>query len=149
MKTKATLALLCILQTFICLGCKDENLQQKATTQTEVNNETQNISEEKTAAITTIKTITNKESKENNEDQKSENLMDTQAKVYTDIFGKLGGVEELQGIESYMDLVKKMDASPATKKQLTAQYELYANSLDPEKKEALKKELLEALKPKK
>jgi len=149
MKTQTILlAVIFAITTLLCIGCEEEQLKNN-NQETELNVlseiETKDISEEK--RITKYNSNENFEEK-NKIDKEPLNLLDTQAKVYTDIFGKLGGVEELQGIEGYMDLVEKMDASPETKKQLTEQYELYSNSLDPKKKEVLKKQLLEALKPK-
>lgn len=143
-----TLTFICITVFLITLiSCNQANPKEVTTTREVTAKEeevTQKISEEKTTSATAVK----EEATEEAAAKEPMNLLDEQAKIYTDVFGKLGGVEELQGIEGYMDLVKKMDASPETKKQLTAQYKLYANSLDPEKKEALKKQLLEALKPK-
>ena len=82
--------------------------------------------------------------------ENTENFMDLQAKTYGDIFGNMMNIEELKGVEDFMSLVSKMDASPEMKKKLTEQYQLYSNSLDPEKKELVKAQfntlLLQAIK---
>ena len=145
MKTQTILLIVCSLSLTVLFGCKEEkkeHTQQESQIIAHQEVANKNISEEKTAA-----TPAKQETKQTKDDEPM-NLLDTQAKVYTDIFGKLGGVEELQGIEGYMDLVNKMDATPETKKQLTEQYKLYSNSIDPEKKEQLKAQLLAALKSK-
>ncbi len=142
MKTKTILILACSVFTALFFGCKEEQLKPQTVIQSSEEITSQHISEEKTA-ITTAVTKTKTDPVKTEDPM---NLLDTQAKIYTDIFGNLGGVEELQGIEGFMDLVKKMDATPETKKQLTEQYKLYSNSLDPKKKEELKAALLKAMK---
>lgn len=140
MKTQTIVIAVLIIQSFLWTACaedKKEKTETQSINQSSTSVKSQHISEEKTAVVTETKTHTQEKTK----DENPENLMDMQAKVYTDVFGKLGGVEELQGIEGYMDLVEKMDASPETKKQLTEHYELYSKSLDPEKKEELKAQL--------
>lgn len=78
------------------------------------------------------------------------NLLDLQANVYGDIFGRMLKIEEFQGIDDFMSLVNKMDASPKMKAKLTEQYQAYNNSLDPDKKELAKAQfntlLLKAIK---
>lgn len=139
MKTQTTLVLFCMFFTILFFGCKEENkesFKQQTVIQSAQEIATQPISEER--IIEEKKTI------QDTDQTKTEdplNVLDMQAKIYTDVFANLGGVEELQGIENFMDLIEKADATPETKKQLTEHYELYSNSLDPEKKEELKAQM--------
>ena len=73
------------------------------------------------------------------------NLLDQQAQVLGNIFGDLGGMEEMKGIQGYMDLLNKSDVSPELKKKLTEQYQLIALSDDPEKKKEMELKLTEML----
>lgn len=77
------------------------------------------------------------------------NLLDQQAQVLGNIFGDLGGVEEMKGINGYMDLLSKSDVSPELKTKLKEQYNLIALTGDPLKKKeqeiALTKMLKKAL----
>lgn len=65
------------------------------------------------------------------------NLLDQQAQVLGNIFGDLGGMEEMKGIDGYMDLLNKSNLSPENKKKLTEQYQLIALSDDPKKKKEM------------
>lgn len=73
------------------------------------------------------------------------NLLDLQANVYGDIFGRMMNIEEFKGVEDFMSLIDKMEASPKTKAKLTEQYHAYNNSLDPNKKELAKAQFNELL----
>lgn len=73
------------------------------------------------------------------------NLLDQQAQVLGNIFGDLGGMEEMKGINGYMDLLNKSDMSPELKKKLTEQYQLIALSDDPKKKKEMELKLTEML----
>ena len=73
------------------------------------------------------------------------NLLDLQANVYGDIFGRMLNIEEFQGIDDFMSLVDKMETSPKMKAKLTEQYQAYDNSLDPDKKELAKAQFNELL----
>jgi hypothetical protein len=73
------------------------------------------------------------------------NLLDQQAQVLGNIFGDLGGMEDMKGINGYMDLLKKSDVDPALKTKLTEQYNLIALSDDPKKKKELELKLTEML----
>lgn len=77
------------------------------------------------------------------------NLLDQQAQVLGNIFGDLGGVEEMKGINGYIDLLSKSDVSPELKTKLKQQYNLIALTDDPLKKKeqeiALTKMLKKAL----
>ena len=74
-----------------------------------------------------------------------ENLLDQQAQVLGNIFGDLGGMEEMKGINGYMDLLNKSDLSPELKKKLTEQYQLIALSDDPKKKKEMELKFTEML----
>ena len=65
------------------------------------------------------------------------NVLDQQAQVLGNIFGDLGGIKEMQGIDGYMDLLNKSDVDPELKKKLTEQYKLIALSDDPKKKKEM------------
>lgn len=82
---------------------------------------------------------------QDNKTTSTENFMDLQANVYGDIFGNMMDIDALKGIDDFMSLVNKMDASPELKEQLVSQYELYSNSLDPKKKEIVKVQFNELL----
>lgn len=69
------------------------------------------------------------------------NLLDQQAQVLGNIFGNIGGIEEMQGINGYMDLLKKSDLNPELKEKLTEQYQLIALSDDPKKKKEMEVKL--------
>lgn len=73
------------------------------------------------------------------------NLLDQQAQMLGNIFGDLGGMEEMKGINGYMDLLNKSDVSPELKKKLTEQYQLIALSDDPNKKKEMELKLTEML----
>ncbi len=73
------------------------------------------------------------------------NLLDQQAQVLGNIFGDLGGIEEMQGINGYMDLLNKSDLSPELKKKFTEQYELIALGDDPKKKKEMELKLSQML----
>ncbi len=73
-----------------------------------------------------------------NKTEGTTNLLDMQANTYGDIFGNMMNVEEFKGIDDFMSLVNKMDATPEMKAKLTEQYQFYNSSLDPEKKEQAK-----------
>jgi len=87
-------------------------------------------------------TAQNSDTKKETKDAKEPmNMMDTQAKMYGNIFADLGGGVEFENVDSFMDLVNNMDASPEIKEKLTEQYNLYSNSLNSKKKDSLKVEL--------
>lgn len=69
------------------------------------------------------------------------NLLDQQAQVLGNIFGDIGGVKEMQGINGYMDLLKKSDLSPELKQKLTEQYQIIALGNDPKKKKEMEVKL--------
>lgn len=73
------------------------------------------------------------------------NALDQQAQVLGNIFGDLGGMKEMQGIESYMDLLNKSDVDPELKKKLTEQYKIIALSDDPKKKKEMELKLSKML----
>ena len=73
------------------------------------------------------------------------NLLDQQAQVLGNIFGDLGGMKEMQGIEGYMDLLNKSDVPPELKQKLTEQYKLIALSDDPKKKKEMELKLTKML----
>jgi ubiquinone biosynthesis protein Coq4 len=73
------------------------------------------------------------------------NFLDLQANTYGDIFGNMLQIEEFKGIDDFMSLVNKMDATPEMKAKLKEQYQFYNNSLDPEKKELAKAQYNELL----
>ncbi|GEM_PF-1631320 len=73
------------------------------------------------------------------------NALDQQAQVLGNIFGDLGGMKEMQGIEGYMDLLNKSDVSPELKKKLTEQYKVIALSDDPKKKKEMELKLSKML----
>jgi len=85
--------------------------------------------------------VTTTESKTEN----TTNFLDLQANIYGDIFGRMLNVEEFKGVEDFMSLVDKMDASPKMKAKLIEQYQAYDNSLDPDKKELAKAQFNELL----
>ena len=78
------------------------------------------------------------------------NFLDLQANTYGDIFGNMLHIEEFKGVDDFMSMVNKMEATPEMKAKLTEQYQFYNNSLDPEKKELAKAQfnalLLKAMK---
>lgn len=69
------------------------------------------------------------------------NLLDQQAQVLGNIFGDVGGMEEMKGIDGYMDLLNKSNLSPELKTKLTEQYNLLALSDDPKKKKEMELKL--------
>lgn len=69
------------------------------------------------------------------------NLLDQQAQVLGNIFGDIGGVTEMQGINGYMDLLNKSDLSPELKKKYTEQYKIIALTEDPKKKKEMELKL--------
>jgi len=73
------------------------------------------------------------------------NLLDQQAQVLGNVFGDIGGVKEMQGIENYMDLLKKSDLSPELKQKFTEQYKIIALSDDPKKKKEMEFKLSQML----
>lgn len=73
------------------------------------------------------------------------NPLDQQAQVLGNIFGDLGGMEEMKGIDGYMDLLKKSDLSPELKTKFTEQYQLISLSNDPKKKKEMEFKLTEML----
>jgi len=73
------------------------------------------------------------------------NLLDQQAQVLGNIFGDLGGMEEMKGINGYMDLLDKSDLSPELKKKFTEQYQIIALSDDPKKKKEMELKLSQML----
>ena len=85
-----------------------------------------------------------------NKTEGTNNLLDLQANVYGDVFGRMLNVEEFKGVEDFMSLVDKIDTSPKMKAKLIEQYQAYDSSLDPDKKELAKAEfnalLLKAMK---
>jgi len=94
--------------------------------------------------------VTTTETKTENQTDNTTNFLDLQANVYGDIFGRMLNVEEFKGVEDFMSLVDKMDASPKMKAKLIEQYQAYDTSLDPDKKELAKAQfnalLLKAMK---
>lgn len=82
-------------------------------------------------------TSTKEKHKTQNNLPKDGNLLDQQVQVLGNIFGDLGGMQELQGINGYMDLLNKSDVSPELKKKLSEQYQLIALSDDPKKKKEM------------
>lgn len=89
------------------------------------------ICQEQLPGITTTKKKT----------EQTNNFLDMQANVYGDIFGNKMNVEEFKGIEGFMDMVNKLDASPEMKTKLTEQYQSYSKSLDNKEKELAKGKL--------
>lgn len=73
------------------------------------------------------------------------NLLDQQAQVLGNVFGDIGGVKEMQGIEGYMDLLKKSNLSPELKQKFTEQYKIIALSDDPKKKKEMEGKLSQML----
>ncbi len=73
------------------------------------------------------------------------NLLDQQAQVLGNVFGDIGGMKEMQGIEGYMDLLKKSDVDPELKQKLTEQYKVIALSDDPKKKKEMELKLTKML----
>jgi len=94
--------------------------------------------------------VTTTESKTENKTESTTNFLDLQANTYGDIFGNKMNIEEFKGIDDFMSLVDKMDASPKMKANLIEQYQAYDSSLDPDKKEIAKAQfnalLLKAMK---
>lgn len=90
-------------------------------------------------------TPTNNKSKTQNNLPAEGNLLDQQAQVLGTIFGDLGGMEEMKGINGYMDLLAQSDLSPELKQKFTEQYNLIALSDDPAKKKELELKLSEML----
>lgn len=90
-------------------------------------------------------TPTNKNPKTQNNLPAEGNLLDQQAQVLGTIFGDLGGMEEMKGINGYMDLLAQSDLSPELKQKFTEQYNLIALSDDPAKKKELELKLSEML----
>lgn len=90
-------------------------------------------------------TSTKEKTKTHNNLPADANLLDQQAQVLGTIFGDLGGMEEMKGIEGYMDLLNKSDVSPELKVKLTEQYQLLALSDDPKKKKEMELKLSEML----
>ncbi|MEP0262634.1 hypothetical protein [Dokdonia sp.] len=90
-------------------------------------------------------TSTKEKSKTQNNLPADGNLLDQQAQVLGDIFGDLGGMKEMQGIEGYMDLLNKSDINPELKQKLTEQYKLIALSDDPKKKKEMELKLTKML----
>lgn len=86
-------------------------------------------------------TSTEKTQKTTNNLPTDGNLLDQQAQVLGNIFGDLGGMEEMKGINGYMDLLNKSDLSPELKKKLTEQYKIIALSDDPKKKKEMELKL--------
>jgi len=80
-----------------------------------------------------------------NKTEDTKNFLDLQANIYGDIFGNKMNIEEFKGIDDFMSLVDKMDATPKMKAKLIEQYEAYNNSLDPKKKELAKAQFNELL----
>jgi hypothetical protein len=80
-----------------------------------------------------------------NQTEDTNNFLDLQANTYGDIFGNMLQIEEFKGVDDFMSLVNKMDATPEMKARLTEQYQFYNNSLDPEKKELAKAQFNELL----
>ncbi len=80
------------------------------------------------------------------------NLLDAQAGILGDIFGKQGGVSEFQGIENYNDLIKDIE-DPKLKKELKKQYQIYSTTNNPSKKDSIasqmQRRIEEAIKNKK
>lgn len=73
------------------------------------------------------------------------NLLDQQAQVLGNVFGDIGGMKEMQGIDGYMDLLNKSNLSPELKKKFTEQYKIIALSDDPKKKKELEGKLSQML----
>ncbi len=73
------------------------------------------------------------------------NLLDQQAQVLGNVFGDIGGTKEMQGIDSYMDLLNKSEVDPELKKKLTEQYKLIALTDDPKKKKEMELKLTQML----
>lgn len=90
-------------------------------------------------------TATKKEPTTKNNLPADGNVLDQQAQVLGNIFGDLGGMQEMQGIEGYMDLLNKSDVSPELKQKLTEQYKLIAASDDPKKKKEMELKLTKML----
>jgi len=88
---------------------------------------------------------TKEKSKTQNNLPANGNLLDQQAQVLGNIFGDLGGMEEMKGIDGYMDLLKKSDLSPELKTKFTEQYQLISLSDDPKKKKEMQLKLSEML----
>lgn len=80
-----------------------------------------------------------------NKTESTDNFLDLQANFYGDVFGNKMNIEEFKGIDDFMSLVDKMDATPKMKTKLVEQYEAYNNSLDPKKKELAKVQFNELL----
>jgi len=68
-------------------------------------------------------------------------VLDQQAQILGNVFGDLGGIQEMQGITGYMDLLTKSNLSPELKKKFTEQYQLIALSDDPSKKKEMELKL--------
>lgn len=73
------------------------------------------------------------------------NLLDQQAQVLGNVFGDIGGMKEMQGIEGYMDLLNKSKVDPDLKKKLTEQYKVIALTDDPKKKKEMELKLTKML----
>ncbi len=69
------------------------------------------------------------------------NLLDSQTKMYGQIFDLGGAGEEnpLGGARNYEELIEKMDAPEEQKETLREQYKIYDLSLDSKKKDSLKR----------
>jgi len=90
-------------------------------------------------------TSTKKKPKTQNNLPADGNLLDQQAQVLGNVFGDVGGMKEMQGIDGYMDLLNKSDISPELKQKLTEQYKLIALSDDPKKKKEMELKLTKML----
>lgn len=90
-------------------------------------------------------TPTKEKPKTNNNLPADGNLLDQQAQVLGNVFGDIGGVKEMQGIEGYMDLLNKSDLSPELKQKFTEQYKVIALSNDPKKKKEMELKLSQML----
>lgn len=66
------------------------------------------------------------------------NLLDEQTKMFSKIFEMAGADNPLGEVNSYKELIEKMNAPQDLKKQIKEIYDLYDTSLDPKKKEELK-----------
>jgi hypothetical protein len=91
------------------------------------------------------KTTTKEKPKTQNNLPVDGNVLDQQAQVLGNVFGDLGGMKEMQGIEGYMDLLKKSDVDPELKQKLTEQYKIIALSDDPKKKKEMELKLSKLL----
>lgn len=90
-------------------------------------------------------TPTKEKPKTNNNLPADGNLLDQQAQVLGNVFGDIGGVKEMQGIEGYMGLLNKSDLSPELKQKFTEQYKVIALSNDPKKKKEMELKLSQML----